>query len=136
MGLRQVLYSVLMWLTLIYAMRRGGWAERSAAWIIVIGSVLSATVLGNFKHVVTMIMIYDLIVFLALFGVGLFSERYWALWIAAMAGVSLLGHLLPLMPLSNPFVYYDAIALWSWPMLLIIDRAVYQSSLERKPKAA
>ena len=34
------------------------------------------------------------------------------MWVTAISGVSLLGHLLPLMPMSNPEVYHDAIALW------------------------
>lgn len=129
---RQILYSVLMWTTLLYAMRRGSWPERSVAWIVVIGSVLSAAAITNYRHGATTIMAYDVVVFLALFGVGLFSDRYWAMWVAAMQGMTLLGHLLPLMPLSNPFVYRDAIVLWSWPTLLIIDRATYQRSLEAK----
>ncbi len=130
MGPRQVLYALLMWGTLIYAIRRGGWPELSAAWIVVIGSVLSATVTDSFMHVVTPIMLYDAITFLAFFGVGLLSERYWPMWVTAISGVSLLGHLLPLMPMSNPEVYHDAIALWSWPILLIIVRATRQRSIE------
>ena len=136
MELRQVLYSVLMWGTLIYAMRRGRWPERSTVWIIVVGSVLTAMVAVSFKRVETTVMIYDILTFLALFAIGLFSERYWPMWIAAISGVSLLGHLLPLMPMSNPHVYYDAISLWSWPILLIIARAVYQRGLEARAKSS
>lgn len=133
---RQIIYSVLMWLTLIYATRRGGWTERSAAWVMVIMSLLSATVATyDFKHLETRVAIFDGMAFLALFAIGLFSERYWPLWVAALAGITLLSHLLPLMPLSNPWVYHRADALWSWPMLLIINRAIYQRSLEARNKA-
>jgi hypothetical protein len=132
MGLRQIIYSVLMWGTLIYAMRRGGWPERASAWIMAIVSVLSATVAANYAHVMTTVLIYDLITFFALFAIGLYSERYWPMWIAAMGGVTVLSHLLPLMPLSNPSVARNAVVLWSWPILLIIVRATYQHSLERE----
>ena len=124
--LRHYLYAVLMWIICIYAIRRGGWPERSVAWIIAIGSVLTATVAGNYDRLEINILIIDIIVFLALFAIGLFSDRYWTLWIASLQGVSLLGHLLPLMPNWNRYVYDDAIALWSWPMLLILGLATWR----------
>jgi len=125
-----------MWFTLIYAMRRGGWSERSAAWIIVIASVASGTVAADsFSHFIPAMAIFDTVAFLSFFAVGLFSERFWTLWVAGLAGVTLLSHLLPLMPLSNAWVYRQANVLWAWPTLLIVIRAVYQRTLEAKTKA-
>jgi peptidoglycan/LPS O-acetylase OafA/YrhL len=132
MTLRVVIYAVLMWATLIYAMRRGGRTERSAAWIIVIVSVLSGTVASSYTQVIRTVLIYDILGFLAFFAIGLFSRHYWPMWIAALSGMTVLGHLLPMMPLSNPWVYRQAIVLWSWPTLLIIIGAVYQRSREAK----
>jgi hypothetical protein len=124
--LRHFLYAALMWIICGYAAWRGGWPERSVAWIIVLGSVLSAMVSGDFTGVEQGILIIDILMFLGFFVIGLFSERYWTLWIAALQGVSLLGHLLPLMPLWNPYVYNDAIALWAWPMLAILGLATWK----------
>jgi hypothetical protein len=124
--LRHYLYAVLMWTICIYAIRRGGWPERSVGSIIAIGGLLSATVAGDYRALETGILFIDVIMFLALFAIGLLSDKYWTLWIAALQGVSLLGHLLPLMPLWNRTVYNDAIALWSWPMLLILGLATWK----------
>ncbi len=131
MTVRLIIYSVLMWSTLIYVMRRGNWTERSAAWLVVIASLLTGTVGGNYGHLMLATLAYDSIFFLAFFAIGLFSGHYWPMWVAAMAGVTVLGHLLAVMPLSNPGVYREAIVLWSWPILLTILGA----SLRRNRKA-
>lgn len=133
MTMRQLIYVVLMWGTLIYAMRRGGSSERSAAWTIVLASILSGAVGAHYTHVMPAVLLYDSLAFLAFFAIGLFSRHYWPMWVAAMGGVTVIAHLLGLMPPSNPLVYRQAIVLWSWPILLTILSATWRR--DRKARA-
>jgi len=127
MEFRHLLYTVLMWIICTFAIFRGRPAERLVALALLIGSILTPLVSsGLFRHVETRIVIVDILVFVVFFTAGLFSQRYWTLWVTAIQGVGMLGHLLPLMPLSSPWVYANAISLWAWPILFLLARATLE----------
>lgn len=123
-----MLYGALMWGVTLYAFRRGGWTERTAAAGIIIATYLStllASPLGEaYRHIEVQVGMVDLALFIATLLIALKSRKYWPLWFAAMQGISLIGHLVPLVPGMPTSTYYNAIALWSYPMLILLAFAV------------
>ena len=125
---RPMLYGLLMWAVSIYAFRRGGWEERLAATGMIIASYLSALVVSPYesmyRHVEVPMAIVDFCLFVLLWCIGLWSNRFWPLWVAAIQGVTVLGHAAPLMPNMSPYASDRAVAMWSWPVWIILAFAV------------
>jgi hypothetical protein len=126
---------MLMWSSCIYAILRGGRSERWIAISFLIGTGLTELAVSPYAqrwhHVEVRVLVIDLLVFAALFGVALFSRKFWPLWITAMQGVALLAHFSPLMPLVIPDAYRNAISLWSWPMMALLALATRQHHLAK-----
>jgi hypothetical protein len=118
-----------MWSSCIYAIMRGGRSERIVAITFLIATGLSELVVSpygiRYRHVETGLVAIDLTLFAIFFGVALFSRKFWPLWITAMQGVALLAQFSPLMPLVGPQAYGNAIALWSWPMMILLATVTY-----------
>lgn len=135
---RIMIYGVLMWAVTIYAIRRGGGAEKLAAIGIVVNSYLTALLVSpvetQFQQVEVSIVFVDLALFLLFLLIALQSRKFWPLWLTALQGVTILGHLAPLVHLS-PWIYFRAVALWSWPMLILLGWAVRQHSLKSHPRS-
>lgn len=124
-----------MWGSCLYAAVRGGRSERIVAISFLVATGLSELAVSpygvRYRHVETGLVLIDLTVFAIFFGVGLFSRKFWPLWITAMQGVALLAHFSPLMPLIVPQAYGNAIALWSWPMMVLLALATYRHRQEK-----
>ena len=131
---RMMIYGVLMWAVTIYAIRRGGGAEKLATIGIVVTSYLTAILVSpvekQFQRVEVAVAFLDLALLFLFLLIALQSRKFWPLWLTAFQGVSILGHFAPIVHLS-PWLYYRAVALWSWPMLILLGFAVRQHSLER-----
>lgn len=127
-----------MWTVTIYAFQRGGWTERLAAAGIVIDSYLSVLVVSSvdsvFRHVEVPMAIVDFCLFLLLCSIGLSSNKFWPLWLGAMQGVTVLAHAAPLMPDMSPYAVQRAVALWSWPMWIILAFAVRSRHRDKSAK--
>lgn len=124
---RPMFYGLIMWASAIYAFRHGGWEERSAAASMMIGSYASALVTsadGSFRHFEGAMAVVDFVLFLSLQLVALRSNKFWPLWLAAIQGVTVLGHLAPLIPNMLPSTSYNAVALWSYPSWILLAVAV------------
>lgn len=124
---RPMLYGLIMWAVTLYAFRKGGWEERLAAISSVISSYLSVLVAdpnGSFLHVEGPMAIVDTCSLALLMLIALRSNKFWPLWIAAIQGVSVLGHLAPLIPNMQRATSYNAVALWSYPAWIILAFAV------------
>lgn len=123
-----------MWSSCIYAIVRGGWSERIVAIAFLMGTGLTQVVMPapgvRFRHVELSVLMVDLAVFSAMFGVALFSRKYWPLWMTAMQGVAILSHFAPLI-LIVPRAYGAAIALWSWPMMIMLGVVTYRHDRAR-----
>ena len=117
-----------MWAVTVYAFRCGGWPERAAAAATMIGSYLSALVVSPidnmFRHVEVKMAVVDFSLFVLLWCIALCSNRFWPLWLAAIQGVTVLAHAAPLIPNMSPYATDRAVALWSWPMWIILAFAV------------
>ena len=124
-----MIYGVLMWAVTIYAFRRGGWAEKLAASGIIAGSYLSALVVSadgiKYRKVEISVVFVDLGILTLLILIALRSTKFWPLWLTAFHGVSLLAHFAPYVH-ASPYVYNRAVALWSWPMLIVLGFGIYK----------
>lgn len=120
---RTMIYGVLMWSVALYAYRRGGSAEKLAASGIVVSTYISVLLVSpverQFHQIELPIVFVDfgLMSFFAL--IALRSRKFWPLWLTAFQGVTILAHFAPYVHVS-PWVYHRAVALWSWPILIML----------------
>lgn len=136
--IRIVLYGILMWGVCLYAFRRGGWAERIAAVGIVVNSYTTtiATIyltssVTRYHRTELPILLVDLGLALALFYVTIRSDKFWPLWLTAMQSLVVLAHLSPYVPHMIPWGYWRAVAVWSWPMLIVLAFAIHRHHREK-----
>jgi len=134
--IRFLLYGALMWGVCLYALFKGGRAERIAAASLLIATYSTALVASpmalRFQHVEMPIMLVDGAFFLVLFGISLRSEKFWPLWLTAMQGLTVLSHLAPYVPHVLPWAYGNALAIWSYPMLIVLGFVVYRHQRRSK----
>ena len=132
--------TLLMWGVTIYAFYRGGWEERLCSAAFVIGSYVSVLLLSpsgsRFQRVELQVMLVDTCFFLLMAAIASRSRKYWPMWVAAMTGMLLLQHFLPLMPGANSYVYATALIAWSYPMWIVIAIGVRRHSLTRSRQSA
>ena len=134
-----MVYGILMWAVTIYAFRRGGWEERLAAVSTVVGSYVSPLLTAEneqYLHVEWGVFFVDFAQALLMIFIMTISRKFWPIWVAAIASVQLMGHLLPYMPAASPFIYYNSIALWSYPSWIVIAIGVRRHSLTRSRQSA
>jgi uncharacterized membrane protein (UPF0136 family) len=136
---RMIIYGVLMWVVTIYAFRRGGWAEKLAASGIVSNSYLTALLVSPpdimFHQFERAVALLDLALLVLLGIIALRSRKFWPMWLAAFQGVTVLSHLAPYVHVS-PWVYFRAVALWSWVMWIVLGFAVYQHHRSTKAQTS
>jgi len=129
MSFRQIFYGVLMWSIFAYAMHRGGWAEKRAAAVIVIGSYFPLVwywgKIPDYNHVRWDGVLVDLVWLVTFFAIVLRSSKFWPMWVCAMQGVTMMSHLVPVIHLDG-WLYSRANALWSYVILAVIGVGVYQ----------
>lgn len=108
-----------------YALRKGGPPERLAGLIFLLAAgltVLGASPFGRrFQHIEFGILLVDAAVFCAFVVLALRSERFWPIWVAGLQTVEVLTHFARLViPGIIPPAYGEAVALWSYPMLMLL----------------
>lgn len=124
---RSMVYGVLMWAITIYAFRHGGWEERLAALASVVGSYLTPLLTSidhQYRQIELGVFFVDFTLAMISISIMMLSRKFWPIWVAAIAGVQLIGHLLPYMQVVSPIIYYNSIALWSYPSWIILAFAV------------
>jgi len=138
--IRFLLYGALMWGVCLYAFFRGGRAERLAAAGLLIATYSTALVASpmasRFQGVEMPIMLVDGAFFLLLAGISLKTEKFWPLWLTAMQGLTVLSHLAPYVPHVLPWAYGNALAVWSYPMLIVLGLMVHHHHRSSKAGAS
>jgi hypothetical protein len=133
--IRHVLYGILMWGVCLYALYRGGWAERLTAAGILILTYLSVLVLSpvavRFHRVELALALVDAMLFGLLLFISLRTEKFWPLWLAAMQGLTIMSHLALYVPHIIPWAYHRAVVVWYYPMLIILAYATHRHHLEK-----
>ena len=128
-----IFYSLLTAVNLL-AWRRGRQEERLAAATCVVGTLLTVAVseevarrFGDFNLAAFVI---DLVVLLVFLGIALRSRRFWPMWVAGLQLVTTTVHLIRLLNdelLS--IVFGTALAVWSYPILLLIGIGAWRTTL-------
>ena len=128
-----IFYSLLTAVNLL-AWRRGRQEERLAAATCVVGTLLTVAVseevarrFGDFNFAAFVI---DLLVLLVFLGIALRSRRFWPMWVAGLQLVTTTVHLIRLFNdelLS--VVFGTALAVWSYPILLLIGIGAWRTTL-------
>lgn len=138
--LRPILYGILMWLVTIYAVRRGGWEEKTASVVLVVNSYLTVLLISpvdkSYHSIEYAVLKIDLAYLIMMTFVAFISRKFWPMWIAAMAAMVVIAHLLPLMPRFSPFLYSRAEALWSYPMWIVLAIATRKHDRLQRTTAA
>jgi hypothetical protein len=123
-------FTALMLACCAYAFIEGGAPERIGAAIYLTGSVLTYVSLETspirFRGVEVGVFIIDIVVFLGFVLIALRANRYWPLWVSALVGLGLVGHLAMLLhPRVIPWAYAVVLSIWSYPILLLIAAGTY-----------
>ena len=119
------IYYAILALCCGYATFKGGGPERIGATIFIVASVLSSAVVSNrpvrFGSLEAGVFAVDFAVLLALLPLALRAERFWPLWALALHLIATAAHTVKLVdPWVIPQAYAFVLALWSYPMLLLL----------------
>ena len=118
-------FTGLMLACCAYAFIGGGAPERIGAAIFLTGSVLTYVALEtspiDFRGVEVGVFIIDVVVFAAFVLLAVRANRYWPLWMSALLGLGVVGHLAMLLhPRVIPWAYAVVLSIWSYPILLLL----------------
>ncbi len=119
-------FYILANLCWIYAVLRGGRAERVGATIVILGTAASFLATSQapdrFSGLELGLVLVDAAALSAFVLLALRADRYWPIWASALAGLGLLGHLgrWSLGPGLEPRIYVISIAAWSYLILAVI----------------
>jgi len=113
-----------------YALIRGGAPERITALLLLTALVLSMLSVSpeatRYKHAEVTLFLVDLALFAALYLLSLFTTRFWPIWMSAMQGLTVLGHVSFLDQPGTGFGYAVLVQFWCWPMQVLLIAATYR----------
>jgi hypothetical protein len=117
-------YLALLVLCTLYALWAGGGPERLGAAIFALS--VAATHLirtaneQRWLDIEAGELIVDAVTFLAFVAIALRANRYWPLWVSAMLGIGMLGHLARgMIPDTFWWAYAVVLTIWSYPIVLL-----------------
>jgi hypothetical protein len=115
----------ILGLCCFYAWWRGGGPEQAGAAIFLVSAVLTTLLLSTgrsrYASVETAVLFVDLAMLAALVVLALRADRFWPLWVAALQAIGTAGHAAKMVdPLVIRSGYALILALWSYPMLLLL----------------
>ncbi len=118
-------FVALMVATCGYALVAGGGPERIGAATFMIASHLTFIVGSasriEFQSIEAGILVIDVVTFVVFAALALRADRFWPIWVSALVGMSVLGHLARYSDLGiGPWTYAVSIAIWSYPALTLM----------------
>ena len=125
----------------VYALVAGGAPERIGASLYAL-SVLATHILllshaARWQDVEYGEFIVDVVVFFAFLLLALRANRFWPLWVSALLGLGVLGHIAMLgHPRVIPWAYAVVLSIWSYPILLLIAGGTFAHRRRRKRTGA
>ena len=131
------LYYIVLLVTVIVALRRGGPLERWAAYTALIASVCT-TVLApapEWTNIEATIFIIDIVALASFWCIALKTKRFWPYWITGWQLIAIFGHVQKLMfseILARPYALLSMYI--SYPILFVILYA--SGSTRRRGEAA
>ena len=133
-----IYFLVPLVLCTIYALTFGGAPERLGASAFAFASVGSHLILinttGRWQGVEFGVFIVDALLFLAFLVIAWRADRFWPVWISALLGLGVLGHIVRWAG-ADVFwwAYAVVLTIWSYPILgiLVIGTFCHQRRLRR-----
>lgn len=136
MGLRTIIFDLLLFGVCIYAFVRGTNDARIVAVTCVIANFASYALVSRYASVERGVMIIDILTLLAFTFVALRSDRFWPLWVSGLQLTTSMGHLLKGMDESLvPIAYAAALRFWSYPILIIVAVGIWRSHRRAKEES-
>lgn len=133
----QYIFRALLLFSCGYALWRGRSDERIVA-LVCLGATLASRVAFSpisirYNSVETGLLLIDLAVLASFIAVALRSHRFWPLWVAGLQLTTSMAHLMKAMDEHLlPIAYGAAIALWSYPILIILAIGTWRGHQRRK----
>lgn len=121
---RIILFNILLLGTCGYAILRGGMPEKLTGWLLIVAAALTFATgwrRGMFQQVEVTLFSIDLVLLVGLTVIALKADRLWPMFLAAFQLDSAAIHVLKLFDADMIRITYALmIAIWSYPMLLIL----------------
>jgi hypothetical protein len=133
----QYIFRALLIVSCGYALWRGRSDERIVA-LVCLGATLASRVVFSplsvrYTGVETGLLIIDVAVLASFVLVALRSPRFWPLWVAGLQLTTSMAHLMKAIDEQLlPIAYGAAIALWSYPILIILAIGTWRGHQRRK----
>lgn len=113
-----------------FALISGGAPERIGAAIYAAGSFGTLAMVSappiRFQGVEVGVFIVDVFVFLGFVALALRANRFWPIWVSALVGIGLAGHLAMLLhPQVIPWAYAVVLSIWSYPILAVMTAGTW-----------
>lgn len=123
--IHRLLFFAILILCVAYALRRGGAPERVGAAVIIAGYLLTILVqrayADRFNSIGFGVLLVDILVFAAFLILSLRANRFWPIWMTGLQGVSVMIHAaITLNPGVIPWAYAFGLAIWSYPILILL----------------
>jgi hypothetical protein len=121
----QVVFRFILIASCGYALWRGRSDERIIA-LVCLGATLATRFVSSplsvrYNSVETGLLVIDLVVLASFVFVALRSARFWPLWVAGLQLTTSMAHFMKAIDERLlPLAYGAAIALWSYPILIIL----------------
>lgn len=129
--MRHEIFDLLLLISCVYALWRGGAPERIAGATLLLGDLLSVGVVllhqGRYAHEEYGLFGVDLLILIILTFTALRSTRWWPLVLAGLQLDGVLVHFVHLVaPHTLPVTYLNATALWAYPMVAFLAIATWR----------
>jgi hypothetical protein len=127
----QMIFKALLVASCGYALWRGRSEERTVALVCLTATIASGFATSplniRYQEVETGLLLIDLLVLASFVFVALRSSRFWPLWVAGLQLTSSTAHLMKALDAHLlPVAYGAAIAMWSYPTLIILAVATWR----------
>jgi hypothetical protein len=134
MGIRVIIFDLLLFGACGYALLKGRTDARIVAITCIVANFASYAVVSRYASVERGVLIIDLLTFLAFTWAALKSDRFWPLWVSGLQLTTSMGHLLKGVDESLvPIAYAAALRFWSYPILIILAVGVWRG--QRRARA-
>jgi hypothetical protein len=123
-------YLVPLVVCCIYALMCGGLPERIGIAVVAANAVLSFVLVSGpsirFRGIEFGVFTVDVLAFFFFVLLALRANRFWTIWVSALLGLGVVGHLARWAgPDVIPWAYALILELWSYPILVIIAMGTF-----------
>jgi len=134
--MHRYIFVILLIVTCGYAIWRGRRDERAVAIACIVATIatrfLVSPVSIRYSNVELGLVLVDLAMLAAFITIALQSQRFWPLWVAGLQLTTSMSHLMKAIDWQLlPKAYGAAVALWSYPILLILAVGTWRSHQRR-----